>query len=94
MFHCVAAHRPGSSPLNKSTLQFLPSFFSPLLSLVLMNQLSGRSTHNSAAAMLDSSGSSSKDPSSSVANSLVSSGPVTSSPSFVLTAHDLSQAFS
>ena len=59
-----------------------------------MNQLSGRSTYNSAAAMLDSLATSSEDSSSSVANSLVSSAPVTTSPSFVLTAQDLSQAFS
>lgn len=58
-----------------------------------MYQLSGRSTNNSAAAMLDSSATSSED-SSSVANSLVSWAPVTTSPSFVLTAQDLSQAFS
>lgn len=43
--------------------------------------------------MLDSSATSSED-SSSVANSLVSWAPVTTSPSFVLTAQDLSQAFS
>lgn len=59
-----------------------------------MNQLLGWSTNNSAAAMLDSSATSSEDSSSSVANSLVSSAPVTTSPSFVLTAQDLSQAFS
>ena len=58
-----------------------------------MNQLSGRSTNNSAAAMLDSSATSSED-SSSVTNSLVSSAPVTTSPSFLLTAQDISQAFS
>ena len=58
-----------------------------------MNQLSGRSTNNSAAAMLDSLATSSEDSSSSVANSLVSSAPVTTSPS-VSTAQDLSQAFS
>ena len=59
-----------------------------------MSQLSGRSTNNSAAAMLDLSATSSKDSSSSVANSVVSSAPVTTSPSCVLTAQDLSQAFS
>ena len=44
--------------------------------------------------MLDSSVTSSEDSSSSVANSVVSSAPVTTSPSFVPTAQDLSQAFS
>ena len=59
-----------------------------------MNQLSGRSTNNSANAMLDSLATSSEDYSSSVANSLVSSAPVTTSPSFVLTAQEISQALS
>ena len=59
-----------------------------------MNQLSGRSTNSSAAAILDSLATSSEYSPSSVANSLVSSAPVTTSPSFVLTAQDLSQAFS
>ena len=94
MFRSVTAHRPGSSPFNKSTLQFSSLVFVfPASLLVLMSQLSGRSTNNSAAAMLDSSATSSED-SSSVANSVVSSAPVTTSPSFVLTAQDLSQAFS
>ena len=57
-----------------------------------MNQLSGWSTNNSAAAMLDSSATSSVG--SSVASSVVSSAPVIMSPSLVLTARDLSQAFS
>ena len=59
-----------------------------------MNQLSGQSTNNSAAAMLDSSATSSPGSSSSVASSVVSSAPVTTSPPFVMTAQDLSQAFS
>ena len=59
-----------------------------------MNQLLGQSINNSAVAKLDSSATSSEDSSSSVANSVVSSAPVTMSPSFVLTVQDLSQAFS
>ena len=58
-----------------------------------MNQFSGWSTLDySAAAMLDSSATSSVG--SSVASSMVSLVLVTMSPSFVLTAQDLSQAFS
>lgn len=58
-----------------------------------MNQLLGQSTQNSAAAMLDSSETSSLG-SSSMANSVVSLAPVTTSLSFVLTAQNLSQGFS
>lgn len=58
-----------------------------------MNQLSRKSTNISAATRLDSSATSSEDSSSSLPNSLVSWAPVTTSPSFVLTAQDLSQAF-
>ena len=58
-----------------------------------MNQLSGWSTNNRAVTMLDSLATPSMG-SSSVANSVVSSTWVTTSPSFVLTAQDLSKAFS
>lgn len=58
-----------------------------------MSQLSGRSTNNSAAAMLGSSRSD-PSPSSLEASTTAPSAPVTSSsPSFVLSAHNLSQAF-
>ena len=90
----MAAHCPGSSPrTNQLPRAFAPPFL-PVCLLVLMNQLSGRSTNNSAAAMLDSSATSSAGSSSSVASSVVSSAPVTTSPPFVMTAQDLSQAFS
>lgn len=58
-----------------------------------MDRLLGPPTNNSAITMLDSLATSSMG-SSSVASSVVSSALVTTSPSFILTAHDLSQAFS
>ena len=58
-----------------------------------MNQLSGQSTNNSATAMLDSSATSSVG-SSLVENPVVSLALLTRTPSFILTAQDLSQTFS
>ena len=58
-----------------------------------MIELLGRSTNNSAYAMLDSSATSSAG-SSSVANSVVPLVPMTTSSSFTLTAKDISHAFS
>ena len=83
---CVAAHHPSSFSSRGHKLCYFAS------------QFSGRSTNNSTAAMLESSGPptsvpSSADPPPPPTESLVTSAHAATSPSFELSAQDLTQAF-